>query len=37
MAAMPKIEMNPIAADTEKWIPVMSSASTPPGRRHRDV
>ena len=28
--AMPKIEMNPIAADTEKWMPVMSSARTPP-------
>ncbi len=28
--AMPKTEMKPIAADTEKWIPVTSSASTPP-------
>ena len=27
---MPKIEMKPIAAETEKFTPVMSSASTPP-------
>ena len=27
---MPKIEMNPIAAETEKLLPVSSSASTPP-------
>ena len=28
--AIPKIEMNPIAAETEKFTPVMSSARTPP-------
>ena len=28
--AMPKIEMKPIAAETEKFVRVMSSASTPP-------
>ena len=28
--AMPKMEMKPIAAETEKLFPVMSSASTPP-------
>ncbi len=27
---MPKMEMKPIAADTEKCTPVSSSASTPP-------
>ena len=29
---MPKIEMKPIAADTEKWMPVTSSARMPPAQ-----
>ena len=28
--AMPKMEMNPIAAETERCVPVRNSAITPP-------